>query len=167
MGFLLVRKVEATCTSLRQTHVLYVPNDISVLFQPPKTNLVEYPIVKETDGERESSYLGLKMTVKLHHFSHGHLKIRCSASIHDIYYQSTEISVEEERPRGLLHGTATMGGGVPYIPPPNPATDLPPSGHIFDPDTVIGKGNFLQIRCFYTFRLFLCLLPFLQIKLLC
>ena len=133
-----------------------MPNNISVLFQPPKNNLVEYPIVKETDGETESSYLGLKMTVKPDHFSHGHLKIRCSASIHDIYYQSTEKSVEEERPRGLLHGTATMGGGVPYIPPPSPATDLPPSGHIllFDPDTVNGKGNFLQIRCFCIFRPF-------------
>jgi hypothetical protein len=108
---------------------------------PPKSNLVEYPIVKETDGERESSYLGLIMTVKPHHFSHGHLKIRCSASIHDIYYQSTEKSVEEERPRGLLHGTATAGGGVPYIPPPSPATDLPPSGHRFDPDTVSGKDE--------------------------
>jgi hypothetical protein len=131
-----------------------VPNDISVLFQPPKSNLVEYPTVKETDGERENSYLGLNMTVKPHHFSHGHLKIRCSASIHDIYYQSTEKSVEEERPRGLLQGTATVVGGVPYIPPPSQATDLPPSGHRFDPDTVIGKGNFLYIRCFYTFRLF-------------
>ena len=125
-----------------------MPNDISVLFQPPKNNLVEYPIVKETDGERESSYLGLNMTVKPHHFSNGHLKIRCSASIHDIYYQSTEKSVEEERPRGLLHGTSTVGGGVPYIPPPSPSTDLPPSGHRFDPDTVIGKGNFYKSSVF-------------------
>jgi hypothetical protein len=126
---------------------------------------MEYPIVKETDGETESSYLGLEMTVKPHHFSHGHLKIRCSASIHDIYYQCTEKSVEEERPRGLLHGTATAGGGIPYIPPPNPATDLPPSGHRFDPDTVSGKGNLFTNQVFYISGLFLCLLPFLQIKL--
>jgi hypothetical protein len=115
---------------------------------------VAYPIVKETDGETESSYLGLIMTVKPHHFSNGHLKIRCSASIHNIYYQSTEKSVEEERPRGPQHVTSTMGGSVPYIPPPSLATDLPPSGHRFDPDTVIGKGNFLQSRCFYSFGLF-------------
>lgn len=129
-------------------------NDISVLFQPPKNNLVEYPIVKETDGERERSYLGLNMTVEPHHFSHGHLKIRCSASIHDIYYQSTEMSMEEERPRGLLHGTATADGSVPYIPPPSPATDLPPSGHRFDPGTVNGKGNFFTNQVFLHFQAF-------------
>lgn len=108
---------------------------------PPTSDLVVYPIINETDGERESTYLGLKMEVKPHHFAHGRLKIRCSASIHDIYYQSTEISVEEERPRGLLHATATVGGGVPYIHPPSPATDLPPSGHIFDPDTVFKQDD--------------------------
>ena len=145
---------KATCTSLRQTHVLYVPSDVSVLLQPPKSNLVVYPTVKETDGERESSYLGLKMTVKPHHFTHGHLKIRCSASIHNIYYQSTEKSVEEERPRGLLHGTPTVGEGVQYIPPLSPATDLPPSGHRFDPVTVKGKGNFFINQVFLNFQPF-------------
>ncbi|KDR08348.1 hypothetical protein L798_01306, partial [Zootermopsis nevadensis] len=81
----------------------------------PVENLVLYPVIKETDGERETSYLGLKMVIKPHHFPHGRLKIRCSASIHDIYYQSTEKSVEEERPRGLLHGT---GAGIHYVHTP-------------------------------------------------
>ena len=111
------------------------------LLQPPISNLVYYPVVTERDGERESSYLGLKMVVKPHHFSHGRLKIRCSASIHDIYYQSTEKSIEEERPRGLMHGTLSSnpsigGAGVQYIqPPPIFVTDLPPSGHRFELDT--------------------------------
>jgi hypothetical protein len=82
------------------------------------------------------------MVVKPHHFSNGRLKIRCSATIHDIYYQSTEKSVEEERPRGLLHGTLTAGGGVQYIPAPSPSTDLPPSGHRFDPGTVVQQSKF-------------------------
>jgi hypothetical protein len=143
-----------------------VPNDISVLFQAPKDNLVEYPIVKEIGGDRECSYLGLNITIESNHFLDGHLKIRCSASIHHIYYQSTEKSVEEERPRGLLHGTATVGGGVSYIPPPSPVTGLPPSEHRFDPDTVIGKGNFFKNQVFLHFQTFLCLLPFLQSNLL-
>ncbi|XP_023721389.1 uncharacterized protein LOC111872078, partial [Cryptotermes secundus] len=108
---------------------------------PPTSNLVIYPVIRERDGERESSYLGLKMVVKPHHFSNGRLKIRCSATIHDIYYQSTEKSVEEERPRGMLHGTLTAGGGAQYIPAPSPSTDLPPSGHRFDPDTVVQQND--------------------------
>ncbi|XP_069686165.1 uncharacterized protein [Periplaneta americana] len=106
---------------------------------PPTSNLVIYPVVRETDGDRESSYLGLKMVVKPHHFQHGRIKIRCSAAIHDIYYQSTEKSIEEERPRGLIHGTGT-GGGVQYLQPP-PATDLPPSGHRFELENVIQQED--------------------------
>jgi hypothetical protein len=117
-----------------------VLNESFISFQPPSNNLVLYPVIRETDGERESSYLGLKMVIKPYHFPNGRLKIRCSATIHDIYYQSTEKSVEEERPRGLLHGTGT---GVQYIhPPQSPATDLPPSGHRFEPDTTIQQGKF-------------------------
>jgi hypothetical protein len=82
------------------------------------------------------------MVVKPQHFATGRLKIRCSATIHDIYYQSTEKSVEEEKPRGLLHSTLTAGGGAQYIPAPSPSTDLPPSGHRFDLDTVVQQGKF-------------------------
>jgi hypothetical protein len=100
-------------------------------------------VIRETDGERESSYLGLRMVVKPHHFILGRLKIRCSAVIHDIYHQSTEKSVEEERPRGLMQGTATAGAGIQYVQhPPSPATDLPTSGHRFELDTVIQQGKF-------------------------
>jgi hypothetical protein len=113
---------------------------------------VLHPITKETDGERETSYLGLNMLVKPHHFLHGRLKIRCSASIHDVYYQSTEKSVEEERPKRLLHSTGTIGGGVPYVHSPIPATDLPPSGHLFDQDTVIKKGNIFTNQTFLHFQ---------------
>lgn len=121
-----------------------------VSFQPPSNNLVTYPVIREKDGERESLYLGLKMVIKPHHFSHGRLKIRCSATIHDIYYQSTEKSVEEERPRGLLHGTVT-GTGIQYVglhPAQGPATDLPPSGHRFEPDTTIQQGKSHDLGCF-------------------
>jgi hypothetical protein len=107
-----------------------------------------YPVIRETDGEREFSYLGLKMVIKSHHFPNGRLKIRCSAAIHHIYYQSTEKSVEEEKPRGLMHGTVTSTG-IQYIhPPQNSATDLPPSGQRFEPDITNQQGKFHHSRLF-------------------
>ncbi|KAJ9595401.1 hypothetical protein L9F63_013410, partial [Diploptera punctata] len=100
---------------------------------PPSWSLVKYKIQKERDGERESSYLGLKIQIRSIDFVNGRLKIRCSASIHDIYYQSTEKSIEEERPRGLL--SSNPSSGIQLIQPPSVLiTDLPPPGHRFEQD---------------------------------
>ncbi|KAJ8666697.1 hypothetical protein QAD02_008359 [Eretmocerus hayati] len=53
-------------------------------------------------------------------FHDGKLKIRCSASIYDIYWQSTEVSTEEERskaPDGM--NTKDVIGINYHQPPPN------------------------------------------------
>lgn len=50
----------------------------------------------------------------------GKLKIRCSASIYDIYWQSTEVSTEEDRPRVIHYEPAATIVGINYLqPPPN------------------------------------------------
>ncbi|XP_068085278.1 uncharacterized protein [Anabrus simplex] len=63
--------------------------------------LVHYSPRKDTRSDRESSLLGLQLVVKPQLFKAGRLKIRCIASIHDVYWQSTEKSVEEDRPRSI------------------------------------------------------------------
>ncbi|XP_055635579.1 uncharacterized protein LOC129775208 isoform X2 [Toxorhynchites rutilus septentrionalis] len=54
---------------------------------------------RDRKTELETSVIGLHFVVSLHHFQNGKLKIRCTARIHEIYLQSTEKSIDEERPR--------------------------------------------------------------------
>lgn len=67
----------------------------------------------------------------------GKLKIRCSASIYDVYWQSTEVSAEEDRPRVIHYEPAATIVGINYLqPPPNFQTGQK------KPDGQVGvKGN--------------------------
>ncbi|XP_053958447.1 uncharacterized protein LOC128863348 [Anastrepha ludens] len=47
--------------------------------------------------ELETAISGIHFVVTPQHFSGGKLKIRCTAHIHDVYWKSTEKSIEEER----------------------------------------------------------------------
>ncbi|CAB3384183.1 Hypothetical predicted protein [Cloeon dipterum] len=81
------------------------------------SQLIRYPRIKE-QHEKETSTLGLRFLVEPRHFTSGRLKIRCSASIGNLYWQSTEKSIEEEKPR-----------------PPQPATPSPTYGNdVLDKD---------------------------------
>jgi hypothetical protein len=66
--------------------------------QAKNSQLLKYPLQLESH-EKETSALGLRFTIESRHFSSGRLKIRCSASIGNLYWQSTEKSIEEEKPR--------------------------------------------------------------------
>lgn len=67
-------------------------------FQAKNSQLIKYPLQLETH-EKETSVLGLRFLVEPRHFSSGRLKIRCSASIGNLYWQSTEKSMEEDKPK--------------------------------------------------------------------
>ena len=84
---------------------------------PLDTNESQWQIAKIT----------LQFLIKEGHFAHGKLKIRCSASIYTIYWQSSEVSAEEDRfSRYQVNlvpaATATRYGDPYYQPPPNHQT---------------------------------------------
>ncbi|KAG8225374.1 hypothetical protein J437_LFUL005389 [Ladona fulva] len=66
-------------------------------------------VTESEETRRMGSHVGLQFVVGHQHFlrNPGKLKIRCTASIHGLYWQSTEISVEEEKPKGpqVMEGT--------------------------------------------------------------
>uniref|UniRef100_A0A4Y0BNB0 Ig-like domain-containing protein n=1 Tax=Anopheles funestus TaxID=62324 RepID=A0A4Y0BNB0_ANOFN len=80
---------------------------------------------RERKNEFETSLAGIHFVVGSHHFVNGKLKvcriIRCTARIHDIYLQSTERSIDEDRPRVISaassansNGNGANGNAVPY-----------------------------------------------------
>lgn len=72
------------------------------------------------DSGRISSQSGLNMPISYESFFNGKLKIRCSASIYDIYWQSTEVSAEEEKIRDIYPHPSNNVIGINYHqPPPN------------------------------------------------
>lgn len=81
------------------------------MLQAKANQLLRYPRQREPH-DRETARLGLRFSVEARHFTSGRLKIRCSASIGNLYWQSTEKSVEEDRPR------------LPPLTPPPPPTSL-------------------------------------------
>ncbi|XP_038108600.1 uncharacterized protein LOC6037528 isoform X3 [Culex quinquefasciatus] len=62
---------------------------------------------REHKTDLETSVIGLHFVVTAHHFLGGKLKIRCTARIHEIYLQSSEKSIEEERPRVISQASSS------------------------------------------------------------
>nr|CAD7428897.1 unnamed protein product [Timema monikensis] len=84
--------------------------------QAPVSTLVAHPPLKEPGGDKELSVLGLRILLTHAHFPSGRLKIRCTGSLAHLYWQSTENSVEVDRPRGVAAAALQ--------------TDKPPPGHL-------------------------------------
>nr|CAD7421104.1 unnamed protein product [Timema poppensis] len=82
----------------------------------PVSTLVAHPPLKEPGGDKELSVLGLRILLTHAHFPSGRLKIRCIGSLAHLYWQSTENSVEVDRPRGAAAAALQ--------------TDKPPPGHL-------------------------------------
>lgn len=91
-----------------------------------------YSPLDTNDSEWQIAQTSLQFLVTPDHFMSGKLKIRCSASIYDIYWQSTEVSAEEERPRVIQLEPAATIVGINYLqPPPNFQTgQRKPDGHL-------------------------------------
>ncbi|XP_031830617.1 uncharacterized protein LOC116426166 isoform X2 [Nomia melanderi] len=101
--------------------------------QPLKSHVRTYSPLDTNESEWQISQIGLQFLVTHDHFTAGgKLKIRCSASIYDIYWQSTEVSTEEDRPRVVHLEPAATIVGINYLqPPPNFQTgQKKPDGHV-------------------------------------
>nr|XP_053644351.1 uncharacterized protein LOC128696948 [Cherax quadricarinatus] len=90
-------KLDVNCTSARSrpaaSLMWYINDD-----QAESENLVEYTPVNDSDG-LETSRLGLRFTVGPRHFPSGELRLRCTATIAAVYWQSSEESVEGQLPQ--------------------------------------------------------------------
>ncbi|OAD62875.1 hypothetical protein WN48_07336 [Eufriesea mexicana] len=87
----------------------------------------------KNESEWQVSQISLQFLVTHIHFVGNKLKIRCSASIYDIYWQTTEVSTEEDRPRVIHYEPpAATIVGINYLqPPPNFQTgQKKPAGHV-------------------------------------
>ncbi|XP_033177962.1 uncharacterized protein LOC117234618 isoform X1 [Bombus vosnesenskii] len=100
--------------------------------QPLKSHVRTYSPLDTNESEWHISQIGLQFLVTHDHFAGGKLKIRCSASIYDIYWQSTEVSTEEDKPRLIHYEPAATIVGINYLqPPPNFQTgQKKPDGHV-------------------------------------
>lgn len=90
-------EVHVNCTSARSrpaASLMWYINDN----QADSRDLVEYTPVNDTDG-LETSRLGLRFTVGPRHFPSGELRLRCTATIAAVYWQSSEESVEGQLPQ--------------------------------------------------------------------
>ena len=64
------------------------------LLQAPRELLVEYPIQNSTYGLHTTT-VGLRFIVKKRHFdTDGDMKLKCTASIGNVYWRTNEKSVE-------------------------------------------------------------------------
>ncbi|XP_058126100.1 uncharacterized protein LOC131282871 [Anopheles ziemanni] len=64
------------------------------------TYVRQYPtIVSFTTDHLETSILGLEFRVKPKHFRHGDMKLKCLATIENVYWKSNEESVESDKPQ--------------------------------------------------------------------
>lgn len=100
--------------------------------QPMKSYVRTYSHLDTNESEWQISQIGLQFLITHDNFTNGKMKIRCSASIYDIYWKSTEISVEEDRPSVIHYEPAATIVGIKYLqPPPNFQTgQKKPDGHI-------------------------------------
>jgi len=108
--------------------------------QPLKSYVRMYSPLDTNESEWQVSQIGLQFLVTHDHFMNGKLKIRCSASIYDIYWQSSEVSAEEDLPRIIHYEPAATIVGINYLqPPPNFQTgQKKPDGQV----DVKGKAPF-------------------------
>ncbi|XP_046418360.1 uncharacterized protein [Neodiprion pinetum] len=100
-------------------------------------------------ADQQYSAIGVQFLVTPEHFATGKLKVRCSASIYELYWQSTEVSAEEDRPRVRNFEPAATIVGINYLqPPPNLQTgQRKPDGQadVKDIDSSAGRRKVLNM----------------------
>ncbi|XP_068201822.1 uncharacterized protein [Palaemon carinicauda] len=110
-------EVHVNCTSARSrpaASLIWYINDQ----QAESRMLVQYAPVNDSDG-LETSRLGLRFIVGPRHFPSGELKLRCTATIAAVYWQSSEESVEGQLPQTgpALESKGVYTGGCYRILP--------------------------------------------------
>ncbi|KAK0163238.1 hypothetical protein PV327_006943 [Microctonus hyperodae] len=130
--------------------------------QPLQSHMRTYSPLDTNDSEWQIARIGLQFLITPEHFTSGKLKIRCSASIYNIYWQSTEVSAEEDRPRVIQLEPAATIVGINYLqPPPNFQTgQRKPDGHL-DVKDIGSTSSGLRLRS--SMRFILELLVFLRL----
>lgn len=82
--------------------------DQFIHYQAERSHLKVYPIMEDIDG-LETSVLGLHFTIKSRHFRKGDVKLKCTATLAALYWQSNEASAEPDRP---VHHQRSSTSGV-------------------------------------------------------
>ncbi|XP_055635641.1 uncharacterized protein LOC129775228 [Toxorhynchites rutilus septentrionalis] len=98
--------LRANCTSLHSkpaANLTWTINDVPVLQQQTR----QYKPIKDASTKLETSELGINVMITHSHFIKGKLRLKCDATIHQIYHESTERLLEEDRPRILATGSSS------------------------------------------------------------
>ncbi|XP_055589586.1 uncharacterized protein LOC129741820 [Uranotaenia lowii] len=98
--------LRANCSSLSSkpaANLTWTINDVPVLQQQTRV----FRPIKDSVTGLETAILGISVMVSHSHFVKGKLKLKCEASIHQIYHESTEQLLEEDRPRILATGSSS------------------------------------------------------------
>ncbi|XP_058121740.1 uncharacterized protein LOC131281089 [Anopheles ziemanni] len=98
--------LRGNCTSINSkppANLTWTINDVPIIQQYIK----QYRPIKDTYTGLDTSILGINILVAHSHFVKGKLKIKCQATIHQIYDESSEWHVEEDRPRILATGSSS------------------------------------------------------------
>ena len=122
--------------------------DITIIkltfFQAPRSYLVEYPIRNNSYGTLHTSTVGLRFQAQRQHFSpeDGDMKLKCTASIGDIYWQTNEKSAE-----GLKSKRDSSSNYQSYVhdgdPPQGKNLDISKADNVFRGHPGSFSGNFL------------------------
>jgi hypothetical protein len=75
--------------------------------QADKNHLKVYEPIREA-GDLWTSMLGLHFAVKPRHFRKGDLKLKCTATLAALYWQSNEASAEPDRPHHQRSSTSSI-----------------------------------------------------------
>uniref|UniRef100_A0A182QWE7 Ig-like domain-containing protein n=1 Tax=Anopheles farauti TaxID=69004 RepID=A0A182QWE7_9DIPT len=98
--------LRGNCTSINSkppANLTWTINDVPIIQQYFK----QYRPIKDTHTGLETAILGINILVAHGHFINGKLKLKCQATIHQIYDESSEWYVEEDRPRILATGSSS------------------------------------------------------------
>ena len=79
--------------------------------------MIAYPTSIDHDTGLETSVLGLRFILRPHLFTHGFFKVKCTASILELYYSSTEkvlYNADNRFKALMMEGRASSGGKFYY-----------------------------------------------------
>ncbi|EAA14041.5 AGAP009947-PA, partial [Anopheles gambiae str. PEST] len=103
--------LRANCTSHNSkpaANLTWTINDVPIPAQYVKL----YRPIRDTFTGLETSIAGVNFMVAHDHFVKGKLKLKCSASIHQLYHETIEQLVPEDRPRILATGVSASGHSI-------------------------------------------------------
>lgn len=99
----------------------------------------------------ETAFSNIQFIITPQHFHNGKMKIRCAAHIHDVYWQTTEKSIEEDRHvYGGSHGnTIDFSYDSESSDESNYITGLHIQGMLNFDFTILCFGNFIMCNCYW------------------